>query len=168
MKPLKWCNPCKAARSGSGLSNELRVCGPLLFLTIFWALPAFIFLNSVPAHAEWRPISNAEGAGGFMIYVDPTTLHRTGDLVKMWVLYDFKFVQTSEGKSYLSATWQQQFDCAAERSRHLAYKYYSNNIGQGNVVVARDDQANKWSPVPPRSAAAILWNIVCGKGGIAS
>ena len=75
-----------------------------MFLTIFWSVLAFIFLNSVSAHAEWRPISYAEGA--FTIYADPTTVHRTGDLVKMVVLYDFKFVQAIKGKSYLSATVQ--------------------------------------------------------------
>jgi hypothetical protein len=134
-----------------------------MFFTILWSLVVVMFLSSVPAHAEWRPVSYAEGAGGFTIYVDPTTVRRTGELVKLSVLYDFKFVQAIAGKSYLSATWQQQFDCSEQRSRHLAYTYYSNNMGQGNVVVAGDDEGNKWSPVPTRSTAAILWTIVCGK-----
>jgi hypothetical protein len=49
----------------------------LMFFTILWSLLAFLFLSSIPAHAEWRPISYAEGAGGFMIYVDPATVRRT-------------------------------------------------------------------------------------------
>ena len=134
-----------------------------MFFTILWSLLAFLFLSSVPAHAEWRPISHAEGAGGFTIYGDPTTVSRTGDLVKMMVLYDFKFVQAINSKSYLSATWQQEFDCAEHRSRHLAYTYHSDNMGNGKVMFEGDDKGNKWSPVTPRSAAAILWNIVCGK-----
>jgi len=134
-----------------------------MFFAILWSLLAFLLLSSVPADAEWRPISYAEGAGGFVIYIDPTTLRHTGNLVKVWVLYDFKFVQAIKGKSYLSATWQQQFDCSEQRSRHLAYTYYSNNMGHGNVVFAADDEGNRWSPVAPTSAAAILWNIVCGK-----
>jgi hypothetical protein len=134
-----------------------------MFFAILLSLLAFLFLRSVPADAEWRPIRYAEGAGGFMIYIDPTTLLHTGDLVKVWVLYDFKFVQAIKDKSYLSATWQQQFDCSEQRSRHLAYKYYSNNMGHGNVVFAGDDEGNRWNPVAPTSAAAILWNIVCGK-----
>jgi len=134
-----------------------------MIFTILWSSLAFLFLSSVPAHAEWRPISYAEGAGGFIIYVDPTTVLRQGDLVKMLVLYDFKYVQAMEGKSYLSATWQQQFDCAEHRSRHLAYTYHSNNMGHGKVMFASDDEGSKWSPVAPKSAAAILWNIVCGK-----
>lgn len=134
-----------------------------MIVAILWPLLAFIFLNSVPAHAEWRPVSHAQGAGGFTIYVDPTTILRQGDLVKMFVLYDFKFVQAIKGKSYLSATWLQQFDCAEPRSRPLAYKYHSDNIGNGKVMFAGDDEGNKWSPVAPKSAAAILWNIGCAK-----
>ena len=134
-----------------------------MFFTLLWSLLVFIFLGSVPAHAEWRPIRHAEGAGGFTIYVDPAAVLRQGDLVKMMVLYDFKFVQAINGKSYLSATWQQQFDCAEHRSRHLAYTYHSDNMGNGKVMFGGDDEGNKWSPVAPKSAAAILWNIVCAK-----
>ena len=134
-----------------------------MLFTMFWSALAFIFLSSVPADAEWRPISNAKGAGGFTLYVDPTTLLREGDLVKMLVLYDFRFVQAIQGRSYLSATWQQQFDCAEHRSRLLSYKYHSDNLGNGKVMFAGDGEGNKWSPVAPESAAAILWNIVCDK-----
>ncbi len=98
-----------------------------------------------------------------MIYVDPATVLRQGNLVKVLVLYDFKFVQAIKGKSYLSATWQQQFDCAEHRSRQLAYKYLSDSMGNGKVMFAGGDESNKWSPVVPKSAAAILWNIVCAK-----
>jgi surface-adhesin protein E len=134
-----------------------------MLLTIFWSVLAFIFLNSVPAHAEWRLVSYAAGSGGFIIYVDPATVLRQGDLVKMLVLYDFRFVQAIKGKSYLSAIWQQQFDCAKHRSRQLSYTYHSDNMGNGKVMFAGDDEGNKWSPVAPKSAAAILWNIGCDK-----
>jgi hypothetical protein len=131
--------------------------------TLLWSLLAFLFISSTSAHAEWRLIRYAEGSGGFVIYVDPSSLLRQGDLVKVGVLYDFKFVQAIKSKSHLSATWQQQFDCAEHRVRHLGYKYHSDNMGNGKVMLAGDDEGNKWSPVAPKSAAAILWNIVCDK-----
>jgi hypothetical protein len=134
-----------------------------MFFTLLWSLLVFTFLSSVPAHAEWRPISHAQGSGGFIIYVDPATVLRQGDLVKMLVLYDFRFVQAIKGKSYLSATWQQEFDCVEHRSRHLAYTYHSDNMGNGKVMFGGDDEDKKWSSVAPKSAAAILWDIVCAK-----
>lgn len=81
----------------------------------------------------------------------------------MWVLYDFRFVQAIKGTSYLSATWQQQFDCAEHRSRHLSYKYHSDNMGNGKVMLAGDDKGNKWNAVTPNSTGAILWDIGCDK-----
>jgi len=137
--------------------------GIIMFFTFCWSLLASIFLNSVSAHAEWRPISYAAGSGGFTIYVDPDATLRQGDLVKMLVLYDFRFVQAIKSKSYLSATWQQQFDCAEYRSRLLSHKYHSDNMGNGKVMLAGEDEGSKWSPVAPKSAAAILWNIGCDK-----
>ena len=134
-----------------------------MLFSIFLSVLAFIFLNSVPAHAEWRPITYAAGSGGFTIYIDPATVLREGDLVTMLVLYDFRFVQAIKGISYLSATWQQQFDCAEHRSRHLSYKYHSDNGGNGKVMFAGDDEGRKWSLVAPKSAAAILWDVGCDK-----
>ena len=136
-----------------------------MFITIVWSLLAFIFLNCVPAHAGWRPITYATGSGGFTIYVDPATVLRRGDLVKMLVLYDFRFVQAIKDTSYLSATWQQEFDCAEHRSRHLSYRYHSDNMGNGKVMLAGDDESNKWSAIAPKSAADILWTIACSKNG---
>jgi hypothetical protein len=83
--------------------------------------------------------------------------------VKVSVLYDFRFVQAIKGKSYLSATWQQQFDCAEHRFRHGGYKYYSDTMGHGKVMFAGDDQDNRWNPVEPKTTAAVLWSIVCNK-----
>ena len=76
--------------------------------------------------------------GGFIIYVDPATVLRQGDLVKMLVLDDFRFVQAIKGTSYLSATWQQQFDCAEHQST-------AGQRGMGVVpeVYARDIDLEK-------------------------
>lgn len=136
-----------------------------MFMTFLWSLLAFIFLNFVPAEAGWRQVTYAVGSGGFIIYVDPATVLRQGDRVKILVLYDFRFVQTIKGKSYLSATWQQQFDCAEHRSRHLSYRYHSDNLGKGKVMLAGDDESTKWRAVAPKSAAGILWDIACSKDG---
>ena len=121
----------------------------MFITTIVWSLLAFIFLNCVPALAGWRPINYAAGSGGFTIYIDPATVARQQDLVKMLVLYDFRFVQAINGKSYLSSTWQQQFDCVEHRSRHLSYRYHSDNMGNGKVMLAGDDENNTWSPLTP-------------------
>jgi hypothetical protein len=36
-------------------------------------------------------------------------------------------------------------------------------MGNGKVMFGGDDEDKKWSSVAPKSAAAILWDIVCAK-----
>jgi len=96
------------------------------------------------------------------MYVDPDTIRRKGDLVKMWQLYDFKTVQTVAGDSYLSSKNQSEFDCTEERSRTLAYTWFSGNMGSDKPVYSNSDEG-KWSPVEPRSVCLTLWKFACGK-----
>jgi hypothetical protein len=129
--------------------------------TLLWSLIALLFLSSVPAYADWREVGSGVIEGGYTVYVDPATVRHKGDLVKIWILYDYKVEQTTRGKSYWSVRSQQQFDCAEERQRYLAYTFFSDKMGTGNVVKSGSDEG-KWSPVAPESVAGNLWNIVCG------
>jgi hypothetical protein len=63
---------------------------PLACLLVFWLLITLLVLNSSPAYAEWVWISFTKSEGGYDVYADPDTIRRKGDLVKMWVLYDYK------------------------------------------------------------------------------
>lgn len=53
-------------------------------------------------------------------YVDPNTIRRKGDVVKMWYLFDYNTARSDLRGSYLSQKAQVQFDCAEERIRVLA------------------------------------------------
>lgn len=71
---------------------------------------------------------------GITAYVDRDTSRRKGDLVKMWHLDDFKTVQAVEDNSYLSIKTQQEYDCAEDRFRALAFTWFSDNMGLGTVI----------------------------------
>ena len=59
------------------------------FLTVlasglaFEALIALQVLSSVSAYAEWVSIGYSDSLGGYTVYVDPSTIRRKGDLVKV-------------------------------------------------------------------------------------
>jgi hypothetical protein len=56
-------------------------------------------------------------------YADPDTIRRKGELVKMWQLIDFKWMQGDVGMGphqFFSTKTHKQFDCAAKRLRLLA------------------------------------------------
>jgi len=55
----------------------------------------------------------------WFVYFDPDAIRRKGDLVKMWVLYDYKTIQTKVEGSYLSSRVQKQFNCAESASSRL-------------------------------------------------
>ena len=131
-----------------------------LFLTLPLALITLLVLSNGPAYAEWVEIAKTDQ--GMTTYVNPDTIRRKGDLVKMWSLLDFRTVRTSAGSSYLSSNAQYQFDCAEERVRMLAVTWFSGNMGNGKVVWSNSDE-QKWEPVAPESIDQAMWKRACGK-----
>jgi hypothetical protein len=112
-------------------------------------------------YAEWVLVSGDDKAGR-TVYVDPDTIRSKGDLVKMLSLIDYKTIQIIAGDSLLSIQRQNEYDCAEERTRMLAFTWFSGNMGSGQVVHSDSDE-DKWKPVAPDSVAESLWKIACDK-----
>jgi len=124
-------------------------------------LITLLVLNSGPVYAEWVLTSGNDDAG-LTVYVDPDTIRRKGNLVKMWQLYDYKTIQTVAGDSLLSIKRYNEYDCTEERTRMLAYTWFSGNMGSGKVVYSTPDK-QQWEPVIPRSINRTLWKVACSK-----
>ena len=120
-----------------------------------------LFLNSGAAYAEWVKVSDSDEAGK-TVYVDPATIRRNSNLVKMWQFYDYKTVQTVGGNRFLTVEEQWEFDCVEERSRVVARKEFSGNMGSGTMVFT-NSQVGKWIPVMPGSTGQPVWEVACGK-----
>lgn len=123
---------------------------------------SLLVLSSSPAYAAWVPVAGKEDAG-VTVYADPDTIHRNGNLVKVWHLNDFKTVQIAQGNSYLSIKAQHQYDCAEHRERIVALMKFSDHMGRGKVVY-KDAYKRKWKPVKPRSLSHDLGKLACSKG----
>ena len=142
--------------------------GPCLKLLLayswgFWLLITLLVLSSGSVHAEWVAVEkNNELAGIMTVYVDPDTIRRKGNLVKMWQLYDYKAIQTVAGDSLLSIKRYNEYDCTEERTRMLAYTWFSGNMGSGKVVYSTPNE-QQWEPVIPRSINRTLWKVACSK-----
>jgi hypothetical protein len=129
------------------------------FPMVFASLITLLLLSNEPAHAEWVAFNDN---AGMTVYANPDTIRRKGNLVKMWVQYDYKTIQTVAGFPYLSQRTQQQFDCAKERYRFRSSAEFSGNMGGGESVHSKLSEG-KWEPVPPDSVAEALWKYACGK-----
>ena len=133
---------------------------PLAYLLGFWSLVTLLFLNSVPAYAEWVAIEETPGLR--TVYVDPDTIRREGNLVTLWQLMDFKWMQGNRSPSrFLSTKTQKQYDCAEKRLRLLAFTEFSRNMGTGIPADGYVDKGN-WVPVKPDSMNQALWEVACG------
>ena len=123
-------------------------------------LITLLVLSHGPVYAEWAWVDR--NMHGMSAYADPDTIDRKGDLVKMWVLFDYKTVLTVAGKSYGSNRVQDQYDCADQRSRMLSLTWFAGNMGTGDIRF-HDDEGHKWRPVPPGSIIEALRNFACSK-----
>ncbi len=140
--------------------------GPFLRLPLacvfgFGALITLLVLSSVPANAEWVAIGYSESLGGYTVYIDPDTIRRNGDLVKVWALTDYITLRTVADISFLSSKAYNEFDCAEERQRDLAVTWFSGNMGNGNGVWNNSDETT-WRPVAPGSVGQGVWEFACG------
>jgi hypothetical protein len=134
-------------------------------LSGFWSLAACLLLNSLPASAEWVAVEKDYLSPGLQtVYVDPDSIRREGDLVTMWQLIDFKWMQGSaRGPTrFMSTETQKQFDCAEKRVRLLAFTEFSRRMGTGMPADGYVDKGN-WMPIAPDSMNQALWEVGCGK-----
>jgi len=127
-----------------------------------WLLIAVLLLSSGPAHAEWVEVGG-KVEEGLTVYVELDTLSRSGDVVKMWELWDFKTSRTETKPPHMSVKSQREFDCIKKRGQLLALTAFSGNMGSGEVVYSSSDFKDQEIPVEPGSVAEIVWKLVCSK-----
>jgi hypothetical protein len=130
-------------------------------IRLFLIALTLLVLGNGSAYAEWIKVSDSDEAGK-TVYVDPNTIRRNSNLVKMWQFYDYKTVQTLGSIRFLTAKEQWEFDCAEGRSRVVARKEFSGNMGSGTMV-STNSQVGKWLPVMPDSIGHTVWEVACNK-----
>lgn len=138
---------------------------PLVSLSGFWLLIFLLLLGSVPAHAKWVALEKGSLLPGSQtVYVDPDTTQREGNLVRIWQLTDFTWMQGSaRGPArFLSTTTHKQLDCREKLVRLLAYREFSLQMGTGIRVDGYVDK-DHWLPVEPQSINYALWELACGQ-----
>lgn len=114
--------------------------------------------------AEWVALGNAgSGDDYYDIYVNPGTIRKSGNMVKIWSMLDFKTTRVVPGRPSLSVKLQTESDCTNARLRFLYHTRHSGNMGKGNVVSNDDGVPGNWSSVPPASINESLWKYACGK-----
>ena len=133
---------------------------PLAYILGFWLLPTLLVLSSGPVYAEWVLVGSTDD--GMTAYADPDTIRRKEEMVKMWILFDFKTTQTVAGHLMLSIKGQEEYDCDGKRRRVLTFSEFSGNMGGGKEVNSTSGEST-WAPVDSESVVHGLWVFACEK-----
>ena len=124
-------------------------------------LITLLVLSSGSAYAEWVRVDTIEIVEATVYAEDPSTIHRQGNLVKMWALFDYKTTRRLHGGSWvLSAKNQYEYECAEKRQRLLASMSFSGQMGSGEIV-HEFASARPWQPVLPEGPYHSLWSAAC-------
>jgi hypothetical protein len=125
----------------------------------------------MPPGENWVAVDSAyQSPGRNMVYFDPTTIRRDGDLVTLWQLTDYKMRQGNApfGRfmlgphRFFSTKSHKEFDCVNKRVRLLTSSEHSQHMGTGvqhAVAVAQGSGL----PVEPGSINEALWKVACDK-----
>ena len=82
------------------------------------------------ASAEWVNIAGPLD-GGIKAYANPSTIRRSGHIVKLWNMYDLDEAKTIRDITFLSVKAQEEFDCNEKKIKLLALSKHSLNMGAG-------------------------------------
>jgi len=116
-------------------------------------------LASGNAAAEWVSLGDV---GAAELFVDRSTIVRTGETATMWSVNALKTPGSVNGAAYVSLKRQDEFDCAGSRTRGLQISAYPEPMGAGKAVLS-EKGSGAWTPVAPNSISEALWKIACGK-----
>ena len=116
--------------------------------------------TTAAAASHWELLGTSVANGGMDVYLDRSTIRRSGSRAQMWDLWDFKSAHSFEGKPLLSVRNQYEYDCAGTRRRMLSTAGFSGHMGQG-AVVGSGNTTLAWEPIPPGGPIRDYWKIAC-------
>ena len=104
------------------------------------------------------------------VYVDPESIRRDGNKVRLWVLYDFKSVQgssaTRSSTRYSSKIHRKEYDCFEGASRDIDVYWYSEKMGKGDIVLSIPNLTEPAISLPPGSIGDAELKIACAKKSV--
>ena len=119
-------------------------------------LSLLLALAAVPARADWvKVVESAEG----VLYFDPTTISKDGDLRSVWTIQDLK-QRHKDGE--LSRRVLREYDCKEQRRRALSFSMHSDPMGDGRTLYSQT-HPSKWRSNTPGTTGDAISQIVCAQ-----
>ena len=103
-------------------------------------------------------------------YTEQSSINKSGDNVKLWVLRDYNAPQLmSKGSfnlatdmNHLSLKAKLEYNCKTEESRKIFISWHTGNMGGGEKITSNSELGG-WNPVVPDSIDQVMWTLACSK-----
>jgi hypothetical protein len=116
---------------------------------------AFVSSNAM---AEWVLVTAGTKASSF---VDPSTIRRSGNIVKFSGIDTYMVPQTAPGgKTFMSLESEFEVDCIQEQSRRLNITAYSGEMHLGDVIYS-NPSIEQWRPANRSTVVDEISKYVC-------
>jgi hypothetical protein len=121
----------------------------------------FTLFFSINSYASWIEVGQTQSA---TFYIDPATIKKDKNFVKVWTMRDLNEVAKSPGSdiSYLSSRTYEEYDCKEKKYRQLSFYWYSDKQGKGEIVLT-NSTASQAIHLPPGSITYGIMKILCEK-----
>jgi len=111
------------------------------------------------AQADWTAVGRANEI--YAAYADTATIRRSGSVVTMQGLYDFRRQDyTPDGRGLYSTAVLREYDCEQRRVRLMSSADLSGHMGAGEVV-STSNTPRRWEAVVAGGIDDAFWQIAC-------
>ena len=125
----------------------------------FWLATLFAILP-LTAFADWNEISSFDD--GMRVFVNTGTVERIDEIAVVSHLVRWGEPQKSDEEAvYRSTIVRTRYDCANKLERYLGSVSYAGPMGNGDVVISDEDEADKWYTISDGSMEGKLWSVAC-------
>ena len=114
-----------------------------------------MLLAATCARADWVKVGENDGA---VIYVDPATLEKRGDVRRIWTLNDVKWAR---GDNVVSFRTLDDFNCKEARRRTVFRVSHSGPMATGKVIDSGKPTLELFENVYPYTPGAWEFEFVC-------
>lgn len=122
-------------------------------------LIALCILIASPAWADWLEVAFSDG--GAITHIDPTTIRKEGNFIKVWTMDNLPSARTMGGiNNVWSMRSRMEYDCKQERVRSLSISAHSERYARGEIL-GQENSPTQWMDIPPNSVGTKVLNWVC-------
>jgi len=108
------------------------------------------------ALADWEKVAESDN---FDRYIDPATIRKDGNLVKVWEITDYK---KRDKDGHLSLRSRTEYDCKQERFRGLSISFHSGPMASSTTLSSWEGPFT-WREIPPGTVSEEVLKIICAK-----